>query len=95
MNKEMTLNNLEVVRKSLGKTGQDFSIMFGKEKAYYRTTIGTRKKIPSLDFILKVCEYCHINIERFLKEKLEVQLVFESDKYSHSGKVENKEVDNK
>lgn len=90
MNKEIILNNLEVVRNSLGKTGKDFSIMFGKEKSYYRTIINSRKRIPSLNFILKVCEYCHISIERFLKEKLEVQFVFENDKYSYSGEVENK-----
>ena len=87
MNKEIILYNLEVVRKYLGKNGQDFSIMFGKEKSYYRATIGLRKRIPSLDFILKVCEYCHISIERFLKEKLELQLVFENDKYSHREKL--------
>ena len=79
MNKEIILNNLEVVRKYLDKTGQEFSVMFGKEKSYYRTTIGPRKRIPSLDFIVKVCEYCHISIERFLKEKLQLQLVFEND----------------
>jgi hypothetical protein len=80
VNEEIILNNLEIIRKYLGKSGVEFSNMFGKEGSYYRKIIIYKKTLPSLDFIVRVCEYCHIKIDRFLNEKLELQLIFEGDK---------------
>ena len=90
MNKEIILYNLEIIKQYLGINTEDFSIMFGKEKSYYRKVIRSDKKIPDLDFVVKVCKHCHIKIERFLNEKLKLQLVFESDEYKEI-KGEDKE----
>lgn len=90
MNDKIILNNLETIRKYLGVYGEEFSTMFGKEKSYYRKVIKSQNKIPDLDFIVKLCEYSHIKIDRFLNEKLELQLVFENDKDLHSGETESK-----
>jgi len=86
MNKEIILYNLEIVKQYLGVFTEEFSTMFGKEKSYYRKC-KSKDIIPDLDFIVKLCEYCHIKIDKFLNEKLELQLVFESDKDLHSGEI--------
>lgn len=90
MNKETILHNLEIVRQYLGVFTEEFSTMFGKEKSYYRKVIKNQNKIPDLEFIVKLCEFCHIKINRFLNEKLELKLEFESDNDLHSGETENK-----
>ena len=94
MNDKIILNNLEIIRKYLGVYGEEFSTMFGKEKSYYRKVIKSQNKIPDLDFIVKICEYCHIKIDRFLNEKLELQLIFENDKDLHSGEIGEDKDDN-
>lgn len=90
MNKEIILHNLEIVRQYLGVFTEEFSIKFGKEKSYYRKCIKSQNKIPDLDFIVKLCEYCHIEIDRFLYEKLELQLTFENDRDLHNGETESR-----
>ncbi len=90
MNREIILHNLEIVKQYLGLFTEEFSTMFGKEKSYYRKVVKNQNKIPDLDFIIKLCKYCHIKIDRFLNEKLELQLIFESDKDLHSGETESK-----
>lgn len=87
MNKETILYNLEIVKQYLGVFTEEFSTMFGKEKSYYRKCIKYGDRIPDLDFIVKICEYCHIKIDRFLNEKLELQLTFENDKCLHNGEI--------
>lgn len=85
----MIIHNLEIVRQYLGVFTEEFSTMFGKEKSYYRKVIKNQNKIPDLEFIVKLCEFCHIKINRFLNEKLELKLEFESDNDLHSGEMEN------
>ena len=78
MNKEILLHNIEIIRQYLNMSGAEFSKIFGKENSYYRAC-RKRNSIPDLDFIVKMCKYCHINLERFLNEKLKINLAFEND----------------
>ena len=87
MNREIIFYNLEIVRKYLGKNMQDFSTMFNKEQSYYRKVIKHDNTMPSLDFIVKICEYLHIKIDRFLNEKLKIKLIFEEDDCCHNGET--------
>lgn len=80
MNEEIIFYNLAIIIRYLGITTEEFSIMIGKEKSYYRTVVKCRHTIPDLKSIIKICEYCDIKIDDFVNKKLKLEIVFEENK---------------
>ena len=77
MDEKIIKENLEIIRRFLNVNGEEFSTLFGYEKSYYRCVIKNRK--VSLEFVVKVCKYCHIKIDRFINERLKLIILFEDD----------------
>lgn len=77
INKEVVLSNLEVTRKYLNCSLEQFSLACGRSKSYYRNRI--KDNIPDLNFIFIASQLANVPMQTYVTRKLKYKLVLERD----------------